>query len=367
MKKTVIISVLIVIIVGFSGALYYLYQKNEEDPITYSTEYAVTDDIIRKTVATGRIIPQQEIYIKPNISGVIDEVLVKEGDQVQSGDLIARIRIIPNAASLQAAKNNIESSKIDLAAKRKTYLRQKSMFERGVISESAFEGVEASYKLSKQQFKSASENYDILKTGSAKNSNSVVNTEVRSTVDGMVLNVLVKVGNKVIESNNFNDGTTIAVVSDVTKMIFEGKVDESEVGKVKEGMPLEITIGAIENVVFDAELDFISPKGIPENGAIQFKIQGSVEMKDSIFVRAGLSANAAIILERVDQVLAIREALVQYDGGTNKFFVEVETADGVFERRDVELGISNGILVEVRSGVDGDDKIKVWNAIQNVF
>ena len=180
----------------------------------------------------------------------------------------------------------------------------------------------------------------------------------------MVLDVPVKTGNQVIEANNFNDGTTIATLADVDKMIFEGKVDESEVGKIKENLPLEITVGAIEDKSFDAILDYIAPKGVEENGAIQFEIKGTLSPRDTTFIRAGLSANASIILARADSVLTLKEGLVQYDPKTQKPFVEVATGDQEFERRDVELGISDGIQVEVKSGISKDDKIKVWNQLK---
>ena len=192
----------------------------------------------------------------------------------------------------------------------------------------------------------------------------MANTEIRATVSGMVLDVPVKVGNQVIESNNFNDGTTIAILADVNKMIFEGKLDESEVGKIKENLALEITVGAIEDKSFDAVLDYIAPKGIEENGAVQFEIKGSLSKKDTTFIRAGLSANASIILARADSVLTIKESLVQYDRETQQAFVEIETGDQKFERRDLTLGISDGLIVEVLSGISQEDKIKVWNQLK---
>jgi HlyD family secretion protein len=210
------------------------------------------------------------------------------------------------------------------------------------------------------------QNYDIIKTGTTSGLGNIAQTQVRATVAGMVLDVPIKEGNQVIEANNFNEGTSIASLADIKKMIFEGKIDESEVGKIREGLPLEITVGAIENKKFDAILDYIAPKGVAENGAIQFAIKGSLKNLDSTFIRAGLSANASIILEKADKVLAIREALVQYDRKTQKPFVEVAVGDQEFERRDVDLGISNGIYVEVKNGVSKSDNLKIWNQIQGM-
>ncbi|MBT8376775.1 MAG: efflux RND transporter periplasmic adaptor subunit [Winogradskyella sp.] len=378
MKRTRTVIILVVIIVAFASALYYLWQKNQEDPITYATQQASKKTIVVNTVATGSIVPMEEILIKPNISGVIEEVFIEAGEYVNSGDLIAKIRVIPNVSSLTNAKNSIasnvtalETAKINLQTQQANYDRQKALFEKGVISANDFETINNTYLQAKQSVEQAKinvtqarQNYDIIKTGTTSGLGNIAQTQVRATVSGMVLDVPVKAGNQVIEANNFNEGTSIASLADIKKMIFEGKVDESEVGKIKEGLPLEITVGAIENKKFDAILDYIAPKGVAENGAIQFEIKGTLKKIDSTFIRAGLSANASIILDKAEDVLAIPEALVQYDAKTKEPFVEVEIGDQKFERKNVELGISNGIFVEVKNGVSESDKIKVWNQLQ---
>lgn len=380
MKRTKTVIILFVIVAVFATALIYLWQKNQEDPITYATESPSEQTIVVKTVATGNIVPKEEVLIKPNISGVIEEVYIEAGEYVKSGDLIAKIRVIPNVSSLTSAKNSIASSqtalqtaKINLQTQQTNYDRQKALFDKGVISANEFEGIKNTYLQTKQSVEqaqinltSASQNYDIIKTGTTSGLGNIAQTQVRATVSGMVLDVPVKEGNQVIEANNFNEGTSIASLADVKKMIFEGKVDESEVGKIKEGLPLEITVGAIENEKFDAVLDYIAPKGVAENGAIQFAIKGTLKTIDSTFIRAGLSANASIILDKAENVLAIKEGLVQYDEKTQKPFVEVEVGDQKFERRDLELGISDGIFVQIKSGITKDDKIKVWNQLQSI-
>ena len=365
MKKTVTIFILILIAVSFSGAMYYLYSKNAEDPVVYKTEKPSKKTIIKKTVATGSILPLEEVLIKPNISGIIEEIYVEGGDLLQANDLIAKIKIIPNLSSLNKAKNAIEAAKISLDNEKQNFNRQKSLFDTGVISKQEMERAEVSYKQSLQSYNASKQNYDIVKTGSTKGLGKSANTLIRSTVSGMVLELPIEVGNQVIESNNFNEGTTIAALADVNKMIFEGKVDESEVGKIKEGLPLEITVGAIENTLFDAVLDYIAPKGKLDNGAIQFEIKATLKKQDSIFIRAGLSANASIILAKVDSVLSIKEALVQFDPKTKKPFVEIKTGDKQFERKDVTLGVSDGLNVEVKDGLTYDDEIKVWNQIKS--
>lgn len=380
MKRTKTVILLALIVLVFSAALYYLWKKNQEDPVTYTTEEPTEQTIVVKTVATGSIVPKEEILIKPNISGVIEEVFIEAGEYVKSGDLIAQIRVIPNVSSLTSAKNNIASNqtalqtaKINLQTQQANYDRQKALFDKGVISANDFEGVNNAYLQTKQSVEqarinvnSANQNYDIIKTGTTSGLGNIAQTQVRATVSGMVLDVPVKAGNQVIEANNFNEGTSIASLADVKQMIFEGKVDESEVGKIKEGLPLEITVGAIEDKKFDAILDYIAPKGVAENGAIQFEIKGTLKKMDSTFIRAGLSANASIILDKAENVLAVKEALIQYDEKTKKPFVEVEVGDQKFERKDVELGISDGIFVEVKNGITKSDKIKVWNQVQGV-
>ncbi|NND61723.1 MAG: efflux RND transporter periplasmic adaptor subunit [Flavobacteriaceae bacterium] len=378
MKKTVTIIILAVIVIFFVAALYYLFQKNQEDPVVYTTEEPAINNVIKKTVATGSIVPKEEILIKPNISGIIDEIFVEAGDVIETGDLIAKVKVVPNVNSLSSAQNSInsartelETARLALESERNIYERQKGLFEKGVISANEFDNAQLAFNQAQQRFNrekvnlsGAQQTYDIVKTGTSRGLGATANTEIRATVSGMVLDVPVKVGNQVIEANNFNDGTTIATLADVDKMIFEGKVDESEVGKIEENLPLEITVGAIENKKFDAVLDYIAPKGVEENGAIQFEIKGTLSKKDTTFIRAGLSANASIILARADSVLTLKEGLVQYDPKTQAPFVEIETGDQEFERKEVELGISDGINVEIKSGISKDDKIKVWNQIK---
>ncbi len=364
MKKSVTIIILLLIVIVFGGSMYYLYSKNAEDPVVYETEKPSKQTIVKKAVATGSILPLEEVLIKPNISGVIEEIYVEGGDYVKSGDLLAQIKVVPNLSALNDARNAIDEAKINLDDQKRNYERQLTLFNKGVVSKTDLERAQVSYDQAKQAYGAANKRYDIVQTGTTSGLNNAANTMIRATVSGMVLEVPVEVGNQVIEANNFNEGTTIAAIADVDKMIFEGKVDESEVGKIKEDLPLEITVGAIENKVFDAVLDYIAPKGKEENGAIQFEIKGSLKKLDTTFIRAGLSANASIILARADSVVAIKEALIQFDDDTKEPFVEVETSEQKFERRDVELGVSDGIYVEVKSGVNMDDKVKVWNAIE---
>lgn len=364
MKKGCTISILVFLAIAFAGALFWLYQKNAQPPVVYETEKPEIRSISKSTVATGNINPKEEVLIKPNISGIIDEVYVEAGDYIKNGDLIAKIKVVPNVSNLNSANNQIQSAKIDLENQKRIYERQKTLFNKGVISANDYDAAETAYKLAQQTYRASQQSAEIIRTGTTSGMTNVAQTLIRSTVSGMVLDVPVKKGNQVIEANNFNEGTTIASLADVGNMIFEGKIDESEVGKLKLGLPLEISVGAIENEKFNAVLDYIAPKGVNENGAMQFPIKGTLENKESTFIRSGLSANASIIIAKVTNVLTLKEGLVQYDEKTKKSFVEVMVSDQKFERRYVELGVSDGIYVEIKKGITKNDKIKVWNQVK---
>lgn len=357
MKKTLIfgsIGVLLIVV------LVWLGMKNKQSGIQYDTEKPYKATIVNKTVATGIVTPLEEIEIKPQISGIVDKIYFEEGAKVKKGDLIAKVRVVPNEQSLASAAGRVNSARIQLNNAEISYNRNKGLYEKGVISRSDFEKIELTYDQAKQDLTNAQNDYQIIKRGSVGTGGSA-NTNVYAQISGTILEIPVKVGDQVIQSNNFNAGTTIASIADMTKMIFEGKVDEADVGKIKKGTVLEVSLGAIEKKKYPAKLNFIAPKGTEENGTVQFKIKGDVTLDDEYFVRAGYSANADIVLEKKDSVLSIKEALLQYDKKDDKPYVEVETGDQKFERKDVELGISDGINVEILSGIKPEDKIKVWN------
>lgn len=364
MKKGITISILVIIVAAFSGALYYLYNKNKQSPIVYQTDKLEVKTIVKKTIATGNIEPKEEVDIKPNISGIISKILVQAGDFVKPGDVIAIVRVVPDINSLNGSKNSVTSNKIALDNQKKVYDRQKALHDKGVISDNDFDAVELAYNQAVQNYESAVQNYEIIKTGTTSGLGKEANTIIKSPIAGMILDVPAEVGTQVIQANNFNEGSTIATVADVNKLIFKGKVDESEVGKIKEKLPIEITVGAIENKIFEAVLDYIAPKGVAENGAIQFEIEGALKNRDTTFIRSGLSANASIILEKAENVPAIKEALVQFEEKTDKPFVEVKTGDQQFKKVYIELGVSDGIYAHVLKGVTDKDEIKIWNQVQ---
>ncbi len=358
MKRVLLISVLVLVTAGIGYTFYYLYAKSQEDPIVYETQTTSYETIVNKTVATGSIKPREEVDIKPQVSGIIQTLYVEAGEAVKEGDQIAKIKVIPDMISLNNAENRLEIARLNLENADQDFKRQEQLYEQKVISISEFQDARLRYENARQELRTAEDNLKIVKEGTAKSGKTSL-TIVRSTVEGMILDVPIKVGNQVIESNNFNDGTTVATVANMGDMIFEGLIDESEVGKLHEGMNLIITIGAIEDQTFAATLEYISPKGTEQNGAIQFQIRARVSLNEDFFIRAGYSANADIVLASRDSVLSIKESLLQFEGP--QAFVEVQTAPQQFERRDLELGLSDGITVEVLSGILEGDQIKVWN------
>ena len=360
MNKFVKYGIIGVGVLGLLWAAAFFVKSNSKSSINYETTQAFIGTIEKKTVATGKVVPEDEVEIKPQISGIIDEIYLEEGAKVNAGDLIARVKVVPNEQTLNSAQGRVKNSTISLANITIEYNRNKELYEKGVISSQDFNAQQLRLDQATLELENAKADYEIIKLGSAGGS-STANTNVRALVSGTILEIPVKEGDQVILANTFNAGTTIATIADLSIMIFEGKVDEGEVGKLAVGMPLEISLGAIEDKTFEASLKFIAPKGVEEAGTVQFKIEGDVKVEDDFLIRAGYSANASLILERKEDILVMSEALLQFDRDTDKPFVEVSVGDQEFERRDVEIGISDGINVEVLSGVTQEDNIKIWN------
>jgi HlyD family secretion protein len=357
MKKVIKIAALVIILGVFLLTIVYLYNKSKQTPVVYKTVKPFITTITRKTVATGSVIPRKEIEIKPVVSGIVEEIYIEAGKNVRKGQDIAKIRIIPDLVNLNNAEGRLDRAKIALDDAKVSYDREEKLFKEGIVPQSEFQPIQVNYKNTRQEVDAAEANLELIREGVNKKSGKVTNTLITSTIDGMILDIPIKVGSSVIEANTFNAGTTIATVADVNDMIFDGKVDETEVGKIKPGMGLLLSIGAIENDTFQATLKYIAPKGVVENGAVQFEIKADVDLKKGQFIRAGYSANADIVLEKKDKVLAVREGDLLFEGDSN--FVEVETAPQKFEKRLIKTGISDGINIEVISGLTEKDKIKV--------
>ena len=345
---------------GAAFAMGYFIKTNAKSLIDYDTKTPKILSIENKTVVTGKVIPEDEVEIKPQISGIIEKLFVEEGDLVANGDLLAKVKVVPNEQSLNTAKGRLSNAKLVLTNAEVEYSRNKQLFDKEIISRQSFDNVELSYNQAKQNVENAKSDLEIIQLGSTGGS-KIANTNIRAIVPGTILEIPVKEGDQVIESNTFNAGTTIATVADLNKMIFEGKVDEAEVAKLEIDMPLKVTLAAIEDKEFNAQLKFIAPKGNEEQGTVQFKVEGEVFLDDSVFVRAGYSANASLLLEKKDSVMSIPEALLQFDRKTNRPYVEIKNEKGKFIRKKIETGISDGINVEILSGLKMNDEIKVWN------
>lgn len=362
MKKKLIYVFLAIIVLAAGIAVAKIIKSNKKPKQKFKTEQLKKMNIINKVVATGSVIPEEEVEIKPQIAGIISSIAVEEGQIVKTGDLIATVRVVPNVDALNSVNGEIKNAKLTFENSKTQFDRNKSLFDKGVISRLDFENSELNYNSAKQRLSNARSNLDIIRKGTTSGLGSVANTSIKATASGMIVEIPVKKGAQVIQSNSFNAGTTIATIADMNQMIFEGKVDEAEVGKLKLGMDLDIVIGAIEDEKFSAKLNFIAPKGNEENGAIQFKVKGDIKLENvKSMVRAGYSANAAIVIEKRDSIFAIREALLQYDKETKTPYVEIQKEINEFEIKELTLGVSDGINVEVLSGVNKDDKIKIWN------
>jgi HlyD family secretion protein len=356
MKKLfgIVLGVLFLVLVAGTG--WFLYRKSQEKPVVYQTSTARRADIVLKAVATGSVLPRKEVAIKPLVSGIVDELYVEAGQQIEEGAQVAKIRVIPDMSRLSDAESRLNKARISLTDAEREHARQKSLFGEGTVARAELDAAEIALQQAREDVEAARNNLDIVKSGTSERVAKAATTLVRATISGMVLDVPVEVGNSVIQANNFNEGTTIASIADMTDMIFEGKVDESEVGKIRTGMELVLTIGALPEERLAATLEYIAPKGVEEEGAIQFEIRAAVDEKPGLLLRANYSANADIVLDKREQALAIDEALLQFDG--DEPYVEVETAPQTFERREIVTGLSDGIQIEVVSGLSESDRIK---------
>lgn len=313
----------------------------------------------KTTVATGKVEPRDEILIKPQISGIIDEVYKEAGQSIRKGEVIAKVKVIPELGQVNSAESRVRLAEINEKQAQTDFDRIEKLFKDKLISREDFEKSEVALKQSHVEVQTAKDALEIIKEGITKNSASLSSTLIRSTIDGLILDVPVKAGNSVIMSNTFNDGTTIATVANMNDLIFKGKIDETEVGRIHEGMPVKLTIGALQNLTFDATLEYISPKGVEENGANQFEIKAAVSVPDSVQIRSGYSANAEIVLQRAQQALAVPESVIEFSGDSTFVYIMTDSIpEQKFQRKSVIAGMSDGIKIEIKSGVTAKDKIR---------
>ena len=353
MKKVFKILLWVVITLIFAGTFIFLYKNSQTKDVIYQTVTPKVIDIERTTVLTGKIEPRDEIAVKPQISGIITEINVEPGQMVKAGDVIARIKVIPEASQLSSAENRVNVARINLEEARQKHERNSSLYEKKVISREEYEGTLAAYNRAREEVTSAQDAVNIVKQGVSMYNASESNTMVRATITGLVLDVPVKVGSSVIQSNTFNDGTTIATIADMNNLIFKGTVDETEVGNLAVGMPMTIEIGALSDVNPSATIEYISPKGTESNGANTFEVKAALQLPEGVQMRAGYSANATVTLNGAKSVLSVPEAIVEFSGDSTFVYCLTDSVPKQkFERKTITTGISNGIDIEVKSGID---------------
>lgn len=376
-KKVIYIILGLLFALGLIMGISYLVKSNSKENEVFLIRKPMLQDMEDKVMATGKIVPREEIEIKPNMSGIIDKILVKEGDKVTMGQLIATLKIVPSVSQVNAAQQDVQNAnlqinnaKANLATQQQQFNMQQRLYNQGVISKQEFLtaqqnllSMQNQLKNANQQFQTAQKNLQIARTGVADGLQSLATTQIRSKANGTVLEVPVKVGYQVIEANQFNAGTTICSVADLNSLIFEGKIDEAQAGKIKEGMEMKVIIGALQNKKFPGRVTMIAPKGKDESGTIKFPIEGDVFNPNNEYIRAGFSANGEIVLSSQKNALLLDESLIQYekDKGTDKPFVEVKQPNGSFKKTYVKLGASDGINVQILSGIDKNADVKVWN------
>ena len=374
-KKVISIILGLVFVLAVVFGIGYLIKSNSKESEVFLTRKPSIKNLDDKVMATGKIEPREEIEIKPNISGIIQSISVKEGDKVEAGQLLATIRIVPNVTDVNNATMQINNSQIQLANakinvdnQQKQFAMQEKLYKQGVISKQEYIAAQQQLqttlqqqKLASQQLNAAQKQLQIVRTGATPELQSMATTQIRAKAAGTVLEIPVKVGGQVIEANSFNPGTTICSIADLNSLIFKGKIDEAQAGKLKEGMDMNVVIGALQNKSFPGKVTLIAPKGTEESGTIKFNVEGNVTNPKGEYIRAGFSANGEVILSSQKNALLLDESLIQYDKGNNKSFVEVKQPNGSFKKTYVKLGASDGINVQILSGIDKNADVKVWN------
>ncbi|WP_313598933.1 efflux RND transporter periplasmic adaptor subunit [Epilithonimonas vandammei] len=374
-KKVISIILGLVFVLAVVFGIGYLIKSNSKESEVFLTRKPSIKNLDDKVMATGKIEPREEIEIKPNISGIIQSISVKEGDKVEAGQLLATIRIVPNVTDVNNATMQINNSQIQLTNakinvdnQQKQFAMQEKLYKQGVISKQEYIAAQQQLqttlqqqKLASQQLNAAQKQLQIVRTGATPELQSMATTQIRAKAAGTVLEIPVKVGGQVIEANSFNPGTTICSIADLNSLIFKGKIDEAQAGKLKEGMDMNVIIGALQNKSFPGKVTLIAPKGTEESGTIKFNVEGNVTNPKGEYIRAGFSANGEVILSSQKNALLLDESLIQYDKGNNKSFVEVKQPNGSFKKTYVKLGASDGINVQILSGIDKNAEVKVWN------
>ena len=358
-KKYLKIGLLVLVAAIFVWTFVFLWQKSRPEVTVYNVVTPQVADLEKTTVATGKVEPRDEVLIKPQISGIIDELYKEAGQQVKKNEIIARVKVIPELGTLASAESRVRLAEINGAQAETDFARLEELHQMGLISNEEYEKGRVTVQQAREELQAAKDNRDIVRDGITQSSADISSTLIRSTIDGLILDVPVKVGNSVIMANTMNEGTTIASVADMSDLIFRGNVDETEVGRVHEGMPVKITIGALQDLTFDALLEYIAPKATEQNGANQFEIKAALTVPDTVTIRSGYSANAEIVLDHATGTLAIPEGAVEFSGDSTFVYVLTDSVPAQqFERRPVRVGMSDGIHIAILDGLTAQDRVR---------
>ena len=356
MKKMIIAGLVAIV---FIGTFVFLWIQAQPQPKVYDEFTPTVADLRKTTVLTGKIEPRNEVNIKPQISGIITELMKEAGQTVQAGEVIAKVKVIPDMGQLSSAQSRLRLAEINLKQARTDYEREKVLYDKGLVSADEYDKIHQAYNQAREERSAAQDNLEVVRDGVSSNNANASSTLVRSTVTGVILDIPVKVGNSVILSNTFNDGTTIATVANMNDLIFRCNVDETEVGQVNVGMPMTITVGALQDLKFNARLEYISPKAVEANGANQFEIKAAVQVPEKTGVRSGYSANAQIVLAEALHVLTVPESAIHFEGNnTYVYLVQGKGKNKTYQRRDVKVGLSDGVNIQIKSGLTTNDRVR---------
>lgn len=359
MKKYLKVIIAAIVVLIFIGTFVFLYEKSKPQPVVYDEFTPKVTDISKTTVITGSIEPRDEVEVKPQISGIITEIYKEAGEMVKSGEVIAKVKVIPDMGQLSSAESRVRLAVINLKQAKVNYDREKQLYDKQLVSAEEYDNVRQALDQAREENTAAIDALEVVRDGVSRSNASASSTLIRSTISGLILDVPVKVGNSVILSNTFNDGTTIASVADMGDLIFRGNIDETEVGQLVTGMPMRITIGALQNLKFDASLEYISPKATDNNGANQFEIKAAVTVPQGNAIRSGYSANAEIELASAKGVLTVPESAIEFSGNdTYVYVIKGSGDDKTYERRKVATGLSDGINIEIKSGLKKSEKVR---------
>ena len=359
MKKYSKLIIAAIIALIFIGTFVFLSQKSQPKEVVYNEFTPKLDSIQKTTIITGKIEPRNEVNIKPQISGIISELYKEPGDYVNAGDVIAKVKVVPEMGQLSSAEMRVRLAEINLKQAQTDFQREENLFNQKLVSADEFDKIKVALDQAKHEKVAAEDALQVVREGFSKSNAKASSTLIRSTISGVILDIPVKVGYSVIQVNTMNEGTTIAAVANMNNLIFRGNIDETEVGQLVNGMNMKITIGALQDLKFDAALEYVSPKAVESNGANQFEIKAAVKLSEGGKIRSGYSANAEIVLARADKVLSIPESAIEFSGdSTFVYVIKGEGKNKTYDRTYVETGLSDGVNIEIKKGITVKDKVR---------